>query len=402
MKKMDNKIKNKIRMTKEFVIQNVPFYRDKVSLVNFDSPDFSEFPVIQKQDLRDSPELFLSNKENLISEYTSGSTGFPLTLYKTKTEMMRLEAFLIRERKKAVKDFEKLKLIKFYAELHTGENRCYEKIYRENNILYLSMLHMDVQSFEEYIQAIENEVTDGGWIMGPPSVISRFAQYVCDTDRVLAKIKFVEFTGELLNEYQRNVTKKAFDCVIRNHYGSREFWCIAYECECGNMHILENNVYVENSENGLLVSLLGKHTMPLIRYRVGDNCHVSDRKCSCGNNAPILETFSGRTTDFIVTPYGNEVSSILIYMIIVNLNLLYSDIIQQFKVIQKSVDSFDLYAVLSDRQSQTDELEQYFLSQFESILGYTATVTFHYVKDIPVDFKTGKLKYFVSLLKKEG
>lgn len=397
---MNNTLEKKIKAIKEFALNNVPFYKQSGVITNPDSQNFNEFPIITKDILRANSELFLSRKERLVAEFTSGSTGFPLTLYKTKSEMMYLEALLIRERKKAVSNFEQLKLIKFYAELHTGENRCYDKIHREHNILYLSMLHMDPESMSEYARVIQNDIEEQCWIMGPPSVISRFAQYVFDSGIELNKIQFVEFTGEMLSNYQREITKKAFHCTVRNHYGSREFWAIAYECECGQMHILKDHVFAENSDHGLLVSTLDQRTMPLIRYCVGDHCVVSDKECACGNSAPVLETFGGRTTDFIVTPSGKEISSILIYMIIVNMNLIYRDVVRQFKVIQTAADMFEVYIVSDSSINFTEEPLEYFCEQMQLLLGYTPQLVFHHVDHIPVDAESGKFKYFVSKMRR--
>lgn len=395
---MDNAVKKRIRKSKEYVVQQVPYYKQLGVTADLSTPNFDEFPIITKDDLRRNPENFLTCRNGLVPEFTSGSTGFPLTLYKTKSEMMHLEAMLVRERKKAVKDFHKLKLIKFYAELHTGDNRCYEKIHRENQILYLSMLHMNPEDMASYADAIEAEATDGAWMMGPPSVISRFAQYLCDVGKKLHNIKFVEFTGELLSDYQRRITDQAFQCVVRNHYGCREFWCIAYECEYGRMHILQDHVYAENSEQGLLVSTLDQRTMPLIRYCVGDHCIVSHTDCPCGNPAPVLETFGGRTTDFIKTPDGREMSSILMYMIVVNMNLLFQNIVQHFKVVQTQLNSFEVYIVADSAQDITKKPQQYFCEQLTLLLGYEPSISFHYVDQIQVDPKTGKFKYFVSKL----
>ena len=399
---MNDTIARRIEACKRYVAENVPFYQCMADKIQYDVPNFDEFPVITKNDLRWNGKLFLSDAVaggDLIAEYTSGSTGVPLTLYKTKGEMVYLETILNRNRRKAVANFRTLKHIKFYAELHTGDgdDRCFERIHRENNVLYFSMLCMGPADLDEYIRVIRSEAADGAWIMGPPSVISRFAQYVVGRGMVLDNVKFVEFTGEILFQTQRKVTEEAFHCVTRNHYGSREFWAVAYECSSGKLHILDEHVYVENSSHGLLVSTLDQRTMPLIRYCIGDNCSLEEGSCACGSSSPVLKTFGGRTTEFIRTPDRREISSILLYMIVVNLNLTYHDVICRFRIEQTDYDAF--HALLVLKPSEGDKLKtkirDYFCDQLNLLLGYPVTVRFSYVDEISVNARTGKFTYFV-------
>ncbi len=396
---MNDDIGEVIRKIKLFAWGRVPFYKRCVNFIDIKSNNFDEFPIIDKKILRENLQAFIAeNVGELVSEYTSGSTGHPLTLYKTKREMMYLESMLLRERKKIIPDFNRLKLIKFYAELNSGEaDCCSDKIHREKDVLYLSMLHMDESSLEEYVHTIQSEI-EAGWMMGPPSAIYRLAKCVHKLGLNCDKIKFVELTGEMVFDYQRDCIKKAFGCPVRNHYGTREFWAIAYECEYGNMHIFDNHVYVENSDEGFIVSTLDQRTMPLIRYRLGDKGEIIKNDCKCGKSSLVLKTFAGRTTDYIKTASGRLISSIAIYMIVVDINLKFKDLICQFQMIQQDFNLFEVNIVLNSGVLDTEVIKNYFVVEFKRIIDDDAQINFAFVKEIQNDPVSGKYKYFITKL----
>ena len=76
----------------EGAMENVPFYRQK----NISKPDLSEFPIVERDDVFDSPEDFISEKyelSSLIKLYTGGSTGSPLSVYLSKSIRQKSYAF---------------------------------------------------------------------------------------------------------------------------------------------------------------------------------------------------------------------------------------------------------------------------------------------------------------------
>ena len=44
--------------------------------------------------------------------------------------------------------------------------------------------------------------------------------------------------------------------------------------------------------------------MPLIRYATGDYGYISDKKCSCGREMPVITVVGCREKDLIYTPSG--------------------------------------------------------------------------------------------------
>ena len=59
---------------------------------------------------------------------------------------------------------------------------------------------------------------------------------------------------------------------------------------------------------------LYNHSMPFIRYDVGDDIEIfpDPETCSCGRTLPIVKAVHGRTQDTVITPDGRFITSLFI------------------------------------------------------------------------------------------
>jgi phenylacetate-coenzyme A ligase PaaK-like adenylate-forming protein len=111
--------------------------------------------------------------------------------------------------------------------------------------------------------------------------------------------------GENLSAAARARVATAMHCSVRDHYGASEFLNIAFECSSGHLHantdwlILEpvddkyRTVPPGHASATTLLTHLGNHVQPLLRYDLGDQITVSTRPCGCGSPLPVI-TVSGR------------------------------------------------------------------------------------------------------------
>lgn len=61
-------------------------------------------------------------------------------------------------------------------------------------------------------------------------------------------------------------------------------------------------------ERGEVVATsLFRFSTPMIRYRIGDICTLSDDKCACGREMPLIKNIEGRLVDFIELPVGEQI-----------------------------------------------------------------------------------------------
>lgn len=122
-----------------------------------------------------------------------------------------------------------------------------------------------------------------------------------------SSIKYVEFMSEVLTKEIRDKARVLFpNATIANMYGSEEMNAIAYECPCGKMHILSDNVHAEClvgekilpcGEGTMVLTSLNNYVTPLIRYCQDDRITLgSEVECDCGFKDKILTSLIGRTS----------------------------------------------------------------------------------------------------------
>ena len=139
-----------------------------------------------------------------------------------------------------------------------------------------------------------------------------------DADRV--QIPVIRTLGSLVTPKMREVIESAFDGKFFNDYGTAELGPISAECSARNgMHIFGTQFIVEVVDQNLkpvadgelgevLVTDLVNHSMPLIRYRVGDLGRIKHEPCTCGSSLPRL-WIEGRIHDAFATKDGSWISS---------------------------------------------------------------------------------------------
>lgn len=191
-------------------------------------------------------------------------------------------------------------------------------------------------------------------LYGYPSSLSQMCDLAADAGLPLGKIpvRAVFSTAEVLHDHFRKNIASAFrDAPVINNYGSREGGFIAHECPRGRMHIISEHVIVEVIQDGkpvapgdegeIVVTHLGNHAMPFIRYRTNDIGRLSIDTCPCGRGGLLMDVMLGRSNDFILTPDGRRLhGSALNYLVrdIVN--------IRQYQFVQESLTHMRLQLVL--------------------------------------------------------
>ncbi|MFK7914554.1 MAG: phenylacetate--CoA ligase family protein [Pseudomonadales bacterium] len=154
-----------------------------------------------------------------------------------------------------------------------------------------------------------------------PAVIESYATAMDDFTEFLAREKIsvpapagvITSAGRLESEVRQRV-RDTLGCPALDRYGSREVGDMSCACPEHNglhlnglVHYLEildpaGNPCPPGVEGEIFVTLLTNHTMPLLRYQIGDMGIWAAGPCACGRTSPILAEVSGRVTDSVVTP----------------------------------------------------------------------------------------------------
>jgi phenylacetate-CoA ligase len=147
-------------------------------------------------------------------------------------------------------------------------------------------------------------IRESTYIAGYSSSIHMMAEYFKKKGYKFDNIKMVKGTAEKVYDSYHKSVKEVFGKKITSEYGSAEAGVIAYECPHGNMHIVMENVIIEEIDNKIIVTNLWAYSLPFIRFELGDYVVLdNDTKCACGRSHKIIKEVTGRIGRKI---YGKE------------------------------------------------------------------------------------------------
>ncbi|TKJ93363.1 hypothetical protein PaeCFBP13512_02900 [Paenibacillus sp. CFBP13512] len=375
-----------------------PFYKERlkeISDTNWNQSVFEEIPILKKYEIIGKEESLLTNQmTKLYIEYTSGSTGQPLKCYKSHEEKWKKAKLLWGLRTKHREVGPKDLYAMFYA--FNEEDLSTDSVAINNKVMYLSMLDMSPKRLDDYYEALLKYRPQ--WILSVSTALYLFANHILERklDPSELPIKYIEINGEMLFEYQKETIEKVFGSIIYNHYGSREFWCIAMSCNYGNLHLATEQMYVEiikpNKEGfgNVVITDLSNRVWPLIRYDTGDIGRLIGNKCKCGSVHPIIEITGGRSTQYIQS--GNWISNpILFHYAVTKVNRLFPDAIRQFRVTQTDEKKF--LFLLVPGIGLVEEAELLLKQELQSKLPHDMDITF--IHQGKIEIEGPKFDYFI-------
>jgi Coenzyme F390 synthetase len=405
---MNEKLNNIIYYAKN----NVPFYQEYDDVF-----DKAQTPLITKNivfnrtsDLIADDYKYFPLSDKLVIRRTSGSTGEYMKIHWDIRHNIKSHMELWFLRKKYYNIHPKDKYCYFYTTYYTANSIMEEKdimISSNNRSIGFSKNSLTDDRLKEiYLKILDFSPK---YILGQPSMLLLLAK--CKKDYDLPDINslvYIELTGEMLFDYARKEIMSTFNCIVANQYGCNEANSIAYECPCGNMHIMESNVYVEilndskntmdGEEGEIYITSLTNYAMPFIRYDIGDIGYIeANKKCECGNNSPILHLTKGRNNDFVLMEDGKFTPAYIFVRPIEFINEKIGNIIYQFQVIQNDINNFTVRLTINKNYNGwKNEIEKLFISNIKHILMKNANYSFEYYDKLLPKEESGKLAYFIK------
>lgn len=254
--------------------------------------DLKEIPILSKQillenadDLRNEPE-----GEALIQSATSGTSGEVFLFNKNIQWDASFRAAQFRGYAwYGVKPWDK-------SLMFWGFNRSFkEKIKVRIIDFFLNRYRFTDYTNEEYERAAQR-VRESTFIAGYSSSIHMMSEYFQKKGYTFDNIKMIKGTSEKIYDSYHKVIREVYGQKMISEYGSAEGGIIAYECkEGGNMHIVMENVIVEEIEGKILITNLWAHSLPFIRFEVGDYIVLDEEtECPCGRKHTIIQEVTGR------------------------------------------------------------------------------------------------------------
>jgi len=340
---------------------NIPYYKNIADNIKF-SPnadpvkELKKFPFLDKQIIKRSlpADILDKNRKTYFIDYTSGSSGIQGAFYSDKEaysialaiqslwwnwtgyefgdRLLQTGMTLKRGLVKGLKDF----------------------LFR---VKYIQAFHMDSNMVMNNLSSLRG--TKDYYLMGYASSLYTYAKFTKENEINDIQFKAAVSWGDKMFPDYRKLIESQFNTVVFDTYAACEGTMIAAECEYHNYHIMTPHVFIEIlDKNGnevelgemgeVVVTRLDNYLMPLIRYKIGDLAVKADpeKKCPCGRSFPLLGRIIGRDTDIIYTPGGK---SLIVHFFTGIFEFV--DQIQQFQVIQHSLNDIEIKFILSDNFS---------------------------------------------------
>jgi phenylacetate-CoA ligase len=294
---------NRLKKLLHHAKKSTDFYKNRLKDVDVDNltlEEFKKIPILTKaelkanaDDLRNEPE-----GEELIKAETSGTTG---------------EVFLFNKNIHWDASFRAAQYRGYsWYDLKPWEKSLYFWGFKKNlkdrlKIRVLDFLLNRFRFFDytnEEFEKAAKRIRESSYIAGYSSSIHMMAEYYKKKGYKFDNIKMVKGTAEKVYDSYHKSVKEVFGKKITSEYGSAEAGVIAYECPEGNMHIVMENVIVEEIDNKIIVTNLWAYSLPYIRFELGDYIVLDEEtKCPCGREHKIIKEVTGRIGRKI---YGKE------------------------------------------------------------------------------------------------
>ena len=316
-----------------YLHNNIPFYNEKINEISaYDDPLelFGQLPIIDKKDIRhrymdfikkeiaeevseflnqndrayDKDYNFRIGKYDLWIECTSGSTGIPFSIVKSRNERIRIGRNIWRLRN----NFAEISPKAFFSFMHNREGG-YAFPFDE-------IKDCEKRKKKELNYLINNKYK---WWHIYPKQLDGYCQIMQKNNIDIPSLEVIECNGAFISDTEKQGWEKIFKCKIANNYGNREVWTIAYTCKCGNLHVNEDSVFLEiidddgniviNSDviGNVVVTSKYNMIMPFVRYKTGDFAIYKKNECACGKTSPIIEIIPNRQIIIGTNINGNTV-----------------------------------------------------------------------------------------------
>jgi len=313
----------RLRSMIAFAVDQVPYYqklfseRDITAADIATAADLAHLPVLDKETVRASPELFRPARlrERAVFQSTGGTTGTPLRYWLTPSAMQYTYAtYEVRFRNwagVAVGD----RMASVNGRKIVPADQSKPPFWRHNlafNQLYLSAYHLTEGNLSAYISKLERYGPEV--LVGYVSSVHLIADYINRHGlEGTVRPRAVLVSSETLFPWMRADMERAFGCKVHDGYGLGELSAFITECNHGGMHISPEYGVVESveieGEQRLVATGLFNQAMPLLRYDTGDVVELAQpsHRCDCGRQLPLVHRLLGRADDYVVTPDGRSV-----------------------------------------------------------------------------------------------
>jgi phenylacetate-CoA ligase len=379
--------------------ERVPFYRRRMEAAGLHwkdvrgLEDLARIPVTERSAMNTAPPEDLlaagTHPDELLLRRTSGSSGKPLSIWRTWFEDRLLHAFRLR--------------VMFAYGMRWDDRRAHICCIDASERAWWVRLGLLEQ---HSLSALDGpDVLRARLLRLKPTVIEGYTQTLAatadrmsDEDRNSLKPRFVVAGAEPVRPDLRRRIAEGFGARVYDAYGSEEFNLIAAECpKAGVLHVSEASVLVEILREGrpaqpgetgeLIGTALHSFAMPFLRFRLADSVRQGPVECPCGAGCATIAEVRGREYDMLQLPGGRSLHP---YSLL-NPLLDTAPWIRQFQLVQDELEEVRLKVVAPPGVTNAEEKLGEWLLLAHDRCGALVRILVEQVTEIPGD-PSGKIK----------
>ena len=380
-------------------VDSTPFYKKFA-----DFKELEDFPVINKNNIRDYYEDFKSSIYSNLQNHTvltSGSTGTPFKILHDKNKRIRNSADVIYFAHQAGFEIgQKLYYIRQWDKYNSPKSW----IAKMKNIYIHPISNLSKSDLDNLFRNISEDKSSAG-IMCYASSLDDIKAYLEQnkTKPIVKNIKSIIAISESLKEDTKTSLEKYFGVSVVSRYSNAENGILAQQLlestefliNWASYYIeileLDSDIPVQFGDSGrIVITDLYNYCMPMIRYDSGDIGQFSITKKN-GAQQTMLKRVEGRKTDMILNTSGEIRSPYTVYHLMVYPHIL------QYQFIQESKKKYTIKLnVLPEFQSEKEVLRD-----LKIVVGDDAKINLEYVDGIP-SLSSGKRKSVINNYKQVG
>jgi phenylacetate-CoA ligase len=382
----------------EHAYDNVPYYTkvfDDIGLRPKDIQDFKDLdqlPFLTRDIIRKNFKDLCSKKHPINSFQTvttGGSTsGVPLGIYLEKGITDAKEwAFMKTQWDRVGYRFrDKCAVFRGYG-VPTSENTFWKSQLLGRWTIF-SSYGINSKNISKYADKLKDFNPD--FIQAYPSSISLLARHLNENNiHDLPQIKAILCSSEILYPTQKQLLEETFNTRVYSWYGQTEKVVLGGECEVGDhYHIFpeygvtelidESGRSIKSGTGEIVGTGFNNYAMPLIRYRTGDMGVLTNKKCECGREYPLIEGIEGRAQNVIITKNN---SKIMLTALVCGDHFNSFSHIMEFQIVQEKKGEVIFNIVKAEKFDCNCEKE--ILYKVKRISNDKIDVIFNYVDSIP-------------------
>lgn len=279
-----------------------PFYAGR----GYCAEKWGEIPLTTKANLREAyPFGFLAVPREQLATYheSSGTSGKPISSYFTENDWQDVSSrFLRSDIQLSSKDMVMVKtpyaLVTTAHQMHHAARSVGATVVPADN-------RSSNMPYARVIRLLSDLPITVAWCL--PTEVLLWAVVArkmgLSPERDFPHLRAFLVAGEALSPARKRMLARIWGHKrIVEDYGSTETGSLAGECSHGKMHLWSDRVHAEirdlssgevrtSGRGSLVVTPLHREGMPLVRYDMEDDVHLSTESCPCGSKFPTIEVY---------------------------------------------------------------------------------------------------------------